>query len=77
MAYAGKLKTQLWWWLSKGKPFVINDEYKLELLYIDTENLSAKIMITNLKTGTTQEAACECSCEGGCDCKGDSDGQEC
>ena len=75
MAYAGKLKTQLWWWLSKGKPFVINDEYRLELLYIDIENLSAKIMITNLKTGTTQE--CACTCGDDCGCKGDSDEQEC
>lgn len=72
MSYAGKLKTQLWWWLSKGKPFYINDDYKLELLYVDTENLSAKIMITNLKTGETQGKVCECECG----CEGDCDGKE-
>ena len=66
--YEGKLKTQLWWWLTKGKPFYINNDYKLELLYIDTENLSAKIMITNLKTGEVQEEPCECTCGPDCQC---------
>jgi hypothetical protein len=41
----------LYWWLGKSKPFIINDEYKLELLFIDPKNYSAKIRITNLKTG--------------------------
>ena len=54
--YSGKLKTQLFWWLSKSRPFIINNEYKLELLFIDTNHLSAKILITNLKTGEQQEA---------------------
>ena len=52
--YAGKLKTQLYWWLSKARPFFINDEYKIELLFIDRDHLSAKLLITNLKTGETQ-----------------------
>jgi len=56
--YAGKLKTSLYWWLSSNRPFIVNDEYKIELLFLDKSNNSAKIQITNLKTGTviTQEA---------------------
>jgi hypothetical protein len=57
-SYANKLKTQLYWWLSRNRPFIINDEYKVELLFLDRVNNSAKIQITNLKTGQimTQEA---------------------
>jgi len=57
VSYANKLKTQLYWWLGRRRPFVINDEYKIELLFIDKINNSAKIQITNLKTGDviTQE----------------------
>ena len=56
VSYANKLKTQLYWWLSRSRAFVLNDEYKIELLFIDKINNSAKIQITNLKTGevTTQ-----------------------
>ena len=53
-SYANKIKNSLYWWLGK-KPFIINDEYKLELLFIDKENNSAKIRITNLKSGTVVE----------------------
>jgi hypothetical protein len=57
ISYANRLKTQLYWWLGRKRPFYINDEYKIELLFIDKENNSAKIQITNLKTGEslTQE----------------------
>ena len=56
--YAGKLKTSLYWWLSGKRPFIVNDEYKIELLFLDKINNSAKIQITNIKTGdiVTQEA---------------------
>jgi len=54
--YSGKLKTQLFWWLSKSRPFYVNDEYKIELLFIDKNFMSAKILITNLKTGEQSEA---------------------
>ena len=50
MSFADKIKDSMWWWLGKKNPFVINDEYKLELLFIDKINNSAKIKITNLKT---------------------------
>lgn len=50
-SFAGKLKTSLYWWLGRSKPFYINDEYKLELLFVDKVNNSAKIRVTNLKTG--------------------------
>ena len=55
--YANKLKTQLYWWLGKKRPFNINNEYTVELLFIDKINNSAKIQITNIKTGdqVTQE----------------------
>lgn len=49
--YAGRLVTSLTWWLGRKRSFSINGEYKLELLHIDRENNSAKIQITNLKTG--------------------------
>ena len=52
MDYANKLKDSLYWWLGRRKPFIINDEYKLELLVIDKINNSAKIRITNLKNQT-------------------------
>jgi hypothetical protein len=56
--YADKLKSSLYWWLGKKRPFIINDEYKLELLFIDKINNSAKIRVTNLRTGqaVTQSA---------------------
>lgn len=55
MSYANKLKDSLTWWLGKKQPFLINDEYKIELLFIDKINNSAKIKVTNLKTGETVE----------------------
>lgn len=48
--FKDKLVNSLYWWLSKRKPFFINDEYKLELLHLDKINNSVKIRITNLKT---------------------------
>lgn len=53
--YTNKLKDSLYWWLGKKRPFIINDEYKIELLYVDREHLSAKIRVTNLKTQTVVE----------------------
>ena len=49
--YAGRLKDSIVWWLGRRKPFIINDEYRVELLYIDREHYSAKLKITNIKTG--------------------------
>lgn len=49
------LKDQLYWWLKSSRPFVINNEYKIELLHIDREYESVKILITNLKDNTVQE----------------------
>ena len=54
-----KLKDQLYWWLNSSRPFYINDEYRLELLHIDREHNSAKILITNLKNNTQYEVCCE------------------
>jgi len=51
LEYTDKLKDSLYWWLSRRKPFIVNNEYKIELLFIDKVNNSAKIQITNLKTG--------------------------
>ncbi len=44
----------IYYWLGKSKPFYINGEYKLRLLFIDKINHSAKIEITNLKTQETE-----------------------
>ena len=57
MDYANKIKDSLYWWLGRKKPFIINDEYKLELLFIDKINNSAKIRVTNLKTGMAIESS--------------------
>jgi hypothetical protein len=54
-SYAGKLKDSLYWWLGRKRPFIVNDEYQIELLFIDSINNSAKIKVTNLKTGLVQE----------------------
>lgn len=59
MDYANKLKDSLYWWLGKKRPFIINDEYKLELLFVDKINNSAKIRITNLKSGQVIESTPE------------------
>jgi hypothetical protein len=55
VSFANKIKDSLTWWLGKKKAFVINDEYKLELLFIDKVNNSAKIKVTNLKSGEVLE----------------------
>ncbi len=54
MSYAEKIKDSLYWWLGKKKPFIINDEYRLELLHIDKINNSVKIRITNIKDSTQE-----------------------
>jgi hypothetical protein len=59
MNYANKIKDSLYWWLGKKRPFIINNEYKLELLFVDINNMSAKIRITNLKTGEIQTTPSE------------------
>ena len=61
MSYAEKIKDSLYWWLGKRKPFIINDEYRLDLLHIDKENNSVKIRITNLKDNSqvTQDVSSE------------------
>jgi hypothetical protein len=48
--FKDKLHDTLTWWLGKRKPFIINDEYEIKLLFIDKINNSAKIEITNIKT---------------------------
>lgn len=54
-SFDGKLKDSLTWWLGKSKPFIVNDEYEIKLLFIDKVNHSAKIQITNLKTLEIQQ----------------------
>ena len=48
--FQGKLKDSLFWWLGKKRPFIVNGEYSIELLHIDSEHGSAKIRVTNIKT---------------------------
>jgi hypothetical protein len=52
-SYAGVLKDSLYWWISKKKKFNINDEYEIELLYINKKDLTAKLKITNLQPDRT------------------------
>lgn len=54
-SYANKLKDSLYWWLGPKKPFIVNDEYMIELLHIDRNHYSAKIRVTNLKTKVSTE----------------------
>ena len=53
--YANKLQNSLYWWLGRKRPFIINNEYSIELLFIDKVNNSAKIKVTNLKSGVSEE----------------------
>ena len=43
------------WWLNKKRPFVINDQYSIELVALNKTNNTAKIKVTNLMTKVTQE----------------------
>lgn len=54
-SYSDKLKDSLYWWLGSKRPFIINDEYQIELLHIDRNHNSAKIKITNIKTKAVTE----------------------
>lgn len=54
-SYSDKLKNSLYWWLGNKRPFIVNDEYKIELLHIDRIHQSVKIRVTNLKTQVVTE----------------------
>lgn len=56
-SYADKLKDSLTWWLGRKRSFIVNDEYQIELLFIDKINNSAKIKVTKLKTGEVIESS--------------------
>jgi len=49
-----QITDELTWWLSK-KGFNLNNEYRIDLIWIDKKNNSAKIKITNLKTKISEE----------------------
>jgi ribosomal protein S1 len=51
MAKCGVLKDRICWSLKRSRPFIINDEYEVKLLFIDKKRNTVKIMVTNLKTG--------------------------
>lgn len=58
-----KIKDEFVWWLTKGRPFILDDEYKIELEFIgltpdnfkkgdvprEPQYMSARIKITKLK----------------------------
>lgn len=50
-----KVVTAMYWWLSKRRPFFVGDEYKIELQAIDKNTGCVRILVTNLKTGKTEE----------------------
>lgn len=56
-SYANKLRDSLTWWLAKQRPFIINDQYSVELLFIDKINNSAKIKVTNISNGSVIESS--------------------
>lgn len=43
------IKSSMYWWLNTNRPFIINNEYKIELLELNRKHYTAKILITNLK----------------------------
>jgi hypothetical protein len=49
------IKDSIYYWLGKARPFIVNNEYKIELLFIDKINNSAKILVTNIKNGVQEE----------------------
>jgi hypothetical protein len=42
----------MFWWLNRRRPFIVNNEYKIDLLEVDKKRNTAKILITNLKTNS-------------------------
>lgn len=54
VSFKDKIQTAMYYWLGKRHPFIINEEYRLDLLYIDKTNNSVKILITNLKNNQQQ-----------------------
>ena len=55
MSQSKKIETRMFWWLSDRRPFYIGDEYKIELSDVDFKHGTAKIVITNLKTGLVEK----------------------
>lgn len=49
-SYRNKLQDSIFWNLSTRRPFIVNDEYKVELLSIDFNTYTARIKVTNIKT---------------------------
>lgn len=49
-SYRDKLRDTIFWNLSTRRPFIVNDEYKVELLSIDFNTYTARIKVTNIKT---------------------------
>lgn len=49
---AATITSSMYWWLNRSRPFIINNEYQIELLEIDKKRNTAKILITNLKTNS-------------------------
>jgi hypothetical protein len=49
------ITSSMYWWLSLHRPFIINDEYKLELLELKRGSGTVKIKVTNLKTNEVVE----------------------
>lgn len=47
------ITTSMYWWLRMGRPFIINNEYKIEVFEIRKSRSSMKIKITNLKNNST------------------------
>lgn len=44
------VETKMYWWLNKQRQFYIGDEYRIDLVKINSSHNSVKIVVTNLKT---------------------------
>lgn len=54
MSKVTQINDEFTYWLGK-KGFNLNNEYRIDLIWIDKKNNSAKIKITNLKDKTSEE----------------------
>lgn len=54
VSFKNTIRDSMYYWLGKRRPFIVNDEYQIDLLYIDKINNSVKILITNLKNNQQQ-----------------------
>lgn len=51
-----KIVDQMTWWLRKGRPFTVDDQFLIELIEIDPKTNTAKIIIKKIKDKANDDA---------------------